>query len=105
MDIKMEILKYILDHIGAISSVATLAMWLIKPIREKIFNLAQRDEGTKCLLRTAIVDTYYKHLQEGEWREFEFKNTENCYKAYKSLGGNSFIDHLYSEMQEWKITK
>jgi hypothetical protein len=26
-----------------------------------------------------------------------------CYKAYKKLGGNSFIDHIYEEMETWEV--
>ena len=28
---------------------------------------------------------------------------EQCYKAYKALGGNSFVERIYEEMREWDI--
>lgn len=101
----VERLKAMVEVIGCIASLGTAAMWTIKPIREKVFNLSKRDEGTKCLLRTAIVETYYKHVKEASWREYEYQNIEKCYEAYKAQGGNSFIDHLYSEMQEWAVVR
>lgn len=60
-------------------------------------------EGQRCLLRTEIVRIYYRHHDDRKLREFEYKNMEECYKAYKALKGNSFIDRIHAEMQEWDI--
>lgn len=60
-------------------------------------------EGQRCLLRSEIVRTYYRHHDDEKLREYEYKNTDQCYKAYKALGGNSFIDHIYDEMRKWEI--
>ena len=60
-------------------------------------------EGQRCLLRTEIVRIYYRHHDDRKLREFEYKNMEECYKAYKTLNGNSFIDRIHAEMQEWDI--
>ena len=60
-------------------------------------------EGQQCLLRTEIVRIYYRHHDDRKLREFEYKNMEECYKAYKALKGNSFIDRIHAEMQEWDI--
>ncbi len=60
-------------------------------------------DGQKSLLRTEIVRIYYRHHDDRKLREFEYKNMEECYKAYKSLKGNSFVDRIHAEMQEWDI--
>lgn len=60
-------------------------------------------EGQRCLLRSEIVRIYYRHKDDRQLKEFEYLNLEQCYRAYKALGGNSFIDHIYAEMQEWDI--
>ena len=60
-------------------------------------------EGQKSLLRTEIVRIYYRHHDDRKLREYEYKNMEECYKAYKALKGNSFIDRIHAEMQEWDI--
>ena len=64
---------------------------------------AALSEGQRCLLRTEIVRIYYRHHDDRKLREFEYKNMEECYKAYKALKGNSFIDRIHAEMQEWDI--
>lgn len=60
-------------------------------------------EGERCLLRSEIVRTYYRNRKEKVLHEYEFKNLIQCHEAYKALGGNSFIDHIYAEMQEWEV--
>ena len=86
-----------------ICSIATCAALLIKPIRERLLGTADIREGQRCLLRSEIVRIYYRHHDDKQLREYEYKNLSQCYKAYKALGGNSFIDHIYAEMQEWEI--
>ena len=46
---------------------------------------------------------YYRRHDEKKLREVEFKNMQQCYEAYKALKGNSFIDRIHAEMQEWDI--
>lgn len=99
----METLKAIADHAGDICTIATCAALLIKPIRERLLGTEAIREGQRCLLRSEIVRIYYRHHDDKQLREYEYKNLSQCYKAYKALGGNSFIDHIYGEMQEWEI--
>lgn len=84
-------------------SVATCAALLIKPLREWIMGTKALREGQRCLLRSEIVRTYYRNHDAEQLREYEYRNMTQCYQAYKALGGNSFIDHLYEEMQKWEI--
>ena len=86
-----------------ICSIATCAALIIKPVREWIMGTEAIREGQRCLLRAEIVRLYYRHREGKTFREFEFKLLEQCYQAYKALGGNSFIDHIYAEMVEWEI--
>ncbi len=99
----MEVLKTIAGYAGNICTIATCAALLIKPIRERLLGTADIREGQRCLLRSEIVRIYYRHHDDKQLREYEYKNLSQCYKAYKALGGNSFIDHIYGEMQEWEI--
>lgn len=99
----METLKTIAGYAGNICTIATCAALLIKPIRERLLGTADIREGQRCLLRSEIVRIYYRHHDDKQLREYEYKNLSQCYKAYKALGGNSFIDHIYGEMQEWEI--
>ena len=99
----MKILQYIADNAGDICTIATCAALIIKPVREWLMGTGALREGQRCLLRTEIVRIYYRHHDDRKLREFEYKNMEECYKAYKSLNGNSFIDRIHAEMQEWDI--
>ncbi len=84
-------------------AIFTLVTFLIRPIREKIFADKAAREGMQCLLRSEIVRTYYKHLEDKKMREYEFENVSKCYKAYIENGGNSFVEHIYEEMEKWTI--
>ena len=86
-----------------ICSIATCAALLIRPVREWIMGTKDMQDGLRCLLRCEIVRIYYRHHEERKLREYEFKNMKQCYKAYKALKGNSFIDHIHTEMEEWDI--
>ena len=99
----METLQYIADNAGDICQIATCAALIIKPIREWLMGTEAIKEGQRCLLRAEIVRLYYRHREEKTLREYEYRLLEQCYKAYKALKGNSFIDHIYAEMQEWDI--
>ena len=99
----MTIFQMVADHVGDICQIATCAALLIKPAREWILGTGLIKEGLRCLLRAEIVRLYYRHRDDKKLREYEYKNLEFCYKAYKALKGNSFVDHIYAEMQEWEI--
>lgn len=62
-------------------------------------------EGQKCLLRTKIMDIYYKHCDEDEptLREYERKNLDALYAAYTGLHGNTFVADVYAEMRHWRV--
>lgn len=98
-------LEVIADLAGDVTSVVALVIMLVKPIRERIFSSSIIKEGQKCLLRSEIVRTYYRHLNEKEMRQYEYENLCLCYNAYTALGGNTFVNHIYEEMQEWTVVQ
>ena len=59
--------------------------------------------GQKCQLRNDMLQIYYKHRDKKIIRQYEFENFELMYKAYKALKGNSFIDKIWNEIQEWDV--
>lgn len=99
----VEALRTFSDYAGDILQIITFAAFLIKPAREWLLGIDAIREGQRCLLRADIVGIYYKNKDKKQLREYEFQHLEHCYKAYKALGGNSFIDHIYAEMQDWEI--
>ena len=59
--------------------------------------------GMKCLLRQAMLNTYYHHKDSEQIRQYEKENFVHLYKAYKALKGNSFIDDIYNEIRTWEV--
>jgi hypothetical protein len=59
--------------------------------------------GTKCQLRSEMLRIYYHHRESQKIRQYEYENFVMLYEAYKALGGNSFIDKIYKEVQTWEI--
>ena len=82
--------------------VGALAL-IIKPIREKILGTHLTREGLRCLLRAEMLHTYYTHKASRQIQQYDYENFIACYNAYKALGGNSFIDHIYAEVNEWEV--
>ena len=99
----MELLAVAAAAAGNILSIAAMLTMLVKPLRERLFADRKVTEGHKCLLRAEIVGIYYKHVETESLRQYEYENLCYCYRAYQALGGNSFIDHIFAEMQEWSI--
>lgn len=50
-------------------------------------------EGTKCSLRTSILNSYYDCLTKGYRTNEDSENMEKLLDAYYSLHGNSFVQH------------
>ena len=59
--------------------------------------------GTKCQLRSEMLRIYHNHRETGIIRQYEYENFVLLYEAYKALGGNSFIDKIYKEVQSFEI--
>ncbi len=100
---KMEVWIGLGKLAGAVCQIITCALLLIRPLRNAFLGTEAMREGQRCLLRSEVVRIYYRRLPEKRLQEYEYRNLEQCYKAYKALKGNSFVDHIYGEMQEWEI--
>lgn len=57
----------------------------------------------KCQLRHDMLQIYYHNRDTGIIRQYEYENFVMLYESYKALRGNSFIDKIYKEVQQWKI--
>ena len=82
--------------------LAALAM-LIKPIRNKLLGLDKLTDALKCRLRHDMLHTYYRHREDRTIRQYELEDFLFLYRGYKALGGNSFIDRIKSEIDEWEV--
>ena len=59
--------------------------------------------GTKCQLRSEMLQIYYHNREKRVIRQYEYENFVLLYEAYKALKGNSFIDKIYKELQSWEV--
>lgn len=73
---------------------------VITPIIVSVRNIKN---GMKCQLRSEMLQIYYHNHEKKTIRQFEYENFVFLYEAYKSLRGNSFIDKIYRELQEWEV--
>lgn len=93
------------EIITGVVAFSNLLAIMIKPLREKIFNLNRSKEGERCLLRSEMLRIYYQYLETKKIRQYEFENFIKLYQAYKALGGNSFIDEIYQEVTTWTVVR
>ena len=84
-------------------ALANLCILAIRPLRERFLGTASIREGQRCTLRAYMLSTYYKHHDNDRIRQYEYENFILMYKAYKALGGNSFIDRIYAEVMTWEV--
>ena len=69
-----------------------------------IVSIRKISEGTRCQLRSEMLRIYYHNKESGKIRQYEYENFVMLYEAYKALKGNSFIDKIYREVQEFDVT-
>lgn len=50
-----------------------------------------------------MLHTYYRHREGHTIRQYELEDFLYLYRGYKALGGNSFIDRIRSEIDEWEV--
>ena len=76
---------------------------LLGVVTPVIISVRKISNGTKCQLRSEMLRIYYHHREGGKIRQYEYENFVMLYEAYKALKGNSFIDKIYRELQEWEV--
>ena len=60
-------------------------------------------KGQLCQLRSEMLRIYYGNREKKEIRQYEIENFNLLYEAYKSLGGNSFIDEIKDKVRSWDV--
>ena len=90
-----EIHAYIAFTLELISFITVVAAVLSK--------MRKLSDGTKCQLRSDMLQIYYHNRERKKIRQYEYENFVLLYDAYKALKGNSFIDKIYAEVKEWEV--
>lgn len=89
---------------GFLTAIAAALSLLVKPLRMRLFGINEMREGQKCLLRSEMLQIYYKGKEHNNvLRQYEFENFCLLYSAYKAEKGNSFIDKINKEVQEMEV--
>lgn len=103
----METIQIVCAVAQGLLSLVTGVVLCVKPIREKIIGRrreeAEEREATKCLLRNDIVEIYFHKCDKAQLHQFEYENLAMLYDSYKKLGGNSFVDKIWENIQSWEI--
>ena len=76
---------------------------LLGVITPMIVSIRKISNGTRCQLRSEMLRIYYHCRESGRIRQYEYENFVMLYEAYKALKGNSFIDKIYKEVQEFEV--
>lgn len=97
-------------------ALVTLLLLFVKPFRDWMFNAKSRkaaeekkdkdrDEAIRCTLRNIITQFYYGRRAQCELHQYEYENISKVYHSYKTMGGNSFVDKIWEEIQLWTIVQ
>lgn len=97
------ILSNVVGLCSTITVIFTAFITFVKPFREKILGTKNIKDGQKCLLRAEMLRVYFANKESKKVRQYAYENFILCYKAYKRMGGNSFIDHIKEEVEEWEV--
>ncbi len=96
----LETIATLITEIGVLLGVVK---WVANKYKVNSDKMELVAEGVKCQLRSDMLSIYYRHSENKTIRQFEYENFLMLYNAYKALGGNSFIDKIYSELQSWEV--
>lgn len=82
--------------------VTTVIGSLAGLIGKSIKDARTRREATRSLLRTEMVKAYYKYRKTKKMPHYIKEAWFYDYAIYKKLHGNSFVDNLKMEIDEWE---
>lgn len=102
----MDLFWAIVEVAGGLATICGFIAFVWKIIRDQRTIRQEQEkisEGQKCQLRTDMMRTYYKNRDEKKLRQYEAENFVKMYQAYKAMGGNSFIDEIYSHVTKWDV--
>lgn len=83
--------------------LAVEAVGLIAALAPLLLAVSKICNGQKCLLRSDMLTIYYHNREKRVIRQYEYENFILLYEAYKALKGNSFIDRIKKEVDEWEV--
>lgn len=82
--------------------------WLLIRKKEEEREKQEREdnrETSRCVLRNMITGIYYRNKNNRTIDQYEYEDLEHLYSQYKKLGGNSFVDKIWNDVQSWEVTR
>ena len=75
--------------------------------REDEIRQQRQEEVLRCLLRTALLNMYFKHVEKQNFKlsQWEAENMHKMFASYRALDGNSFVIDLVNRMNAWEIVQ
>lgn len=92
-----------MNHLTTITTLVAEIGVLLGVVIPVIVTVQKIADGQRCQLRSEMLRIYYHCKETGTIRQYEYENFVMLYEAYKALKGNSFIDKIYKEVQEFEI--
>ena len=89
--------------VGLAIDIIALITILVTHYRKNKKQMDRLADGVKCQLRSDMLRIYYNNRENKQIRQYEYENFVFLYDAYKALGGNSFIDKIYSEVKDLEV--
>jgi len=60
-------------------------------------------EGMQCLLRSNILNIYYKAMDKDFLYQWERENLDKSYKAYYKIHGNTFVEDIMEQLKTVEV--
>ena len=92
-------MSYLTTIVTLIGEIGVLLGFIVP----MMLNIKKITDGQRSLLRSEMLQIYYRNREIGIIHQYEYENFVYLYEAYKALKGNSFIDKIYSEVKTWEI--
>lgn len=96
MDNTVSLLAEVIEHWPAL----VVELGALIPVLVAVIKVCN---GQKCLMRSDMLSIYYHNREKKTIRQYEYENFIMLYEAYKALRGNSFIDKIKKEVDEWEV--
>ena len=97
--IDVEHLETIAKVAGYLTTLSGIVVFVVRTLKEQ----KKIREGQKCQLRAYMLQIYHDNKETRKLRQYEAENFVLMYKAYKAMGGNSFIDEIYEHVTKWEL--
>lgn len=91
-----------LSIIGILLNLLNYIKSIYKNNQEKTKKI---ENAVQSLLKDTLLKNTTQYITSGYITKNELASLTNMYTNYKNLGGNSFVDNLYSRASNLKISK